>query len=67
MSATRKAIEQVNKYALELKKAEQELSKLKKGTKEYNAAMKRHEAAYTKGKVATRNLRTELNKLSSNF
>lgn len=67
MSATRKAIEQVNKYALELKKAEQELSKLKKGTREYNAAMKRHEAAYTKGKVATRELRTELNKLSTNF
>ena len=67
MSATRKAIEQVNKYALELKKAERELSKLKQGTKEYNAAMKRHQAAYTKGKVATRELRTELNKLSTNF
>ena len=67
MSATRKAIDQVNKYSAELRKADEELSKLKKGTKEYNAAMKRHEQAYNKGKTSVRQLRVELTKLSTNF
>lgn len=67
MSATRKAIEQVNKYSAELRKAEEELSKLKKGTKEYDAAMKKHQKAYNDGKTAVRQLRVELTKLSTNF
>ena len=67
MSQTRKAIENLEKYTKELREADKALSKLKKGSKEYEAALKRHEQAYKKARTSAQQLRGAMTNLSTTF
>lgn len=67
MSATRKAIEQLDKYTKELKQAQAELLKVKKGTQEYDKALAKHKKAYDNARQSAKKLQVTMGTLSTTF
>lgn len=67
MSATQKAIQQLDKYTAELSKAQKELAKVKKGTKEYDKALAKHKKAYDLARGSAKKLQVSMGRLSTTF
>jgi len=67
MSETRKAIERVESYNKQLRALNAQIDKLKKGSKEYEAALKRQKKLYEEGKQAVEAMRVSTNRLSTNL
>jgi hypothetical protein len=67
MSATRKAIEQLDKYTKELKQAQAELAKVEKGTKKYDQALAKHKKAYDNARMSAKKLQVAMGNLSTTF
>jgi hypothetical protein len=67
MSATRKAIEQLDKYTKELKQAQAELAKVEKGTKKYDQALAKHKKAYDNARMSAKKLQVTMGNLSTTF
>jgi hypothetical protein len=67
MSATRKAIEQLDKYTKELKQAQAELLKVEKGTKKYDQALAKHKKAYDNARMSAKKLQVAMGNLSTTF
>ena len=67
MSETRKAIERVESYNKQLRSLNAQIEKLQKGSKEYEAALKRQRKLYEEGKQAVEAMRVSTNRLSTNL
>jgi len=67
MSETRKAIDRVESYNKQLKALNAQIEKLQKGSKEYEAALKRQKKLYEEGKQAVEAMRVSTNRLSTNL